>query len=1107
MAHPGIRFSLAPAADSGGSPLGGGAHLWQSIKDFLEPAGEWTKDKWEQSLPTVLGAITTRQLAEVGEAVIPGIQAYQSQVGAMDTRRNELIEEAGTFASDVWQPWARTNRAMAERLASLMNQSTKDQVDPADYETLKVALKLGPSELFWRTREATDANVKTLREQAKQMLGSKKAEDRGMAGYYSAAADQLALAVRAEKKRQKALPALRQEFNALPTEAQAIYRQARDLYKKRSEQMKDARIKEIEESEVLDEAGKRLLVAQIRAAYENPMDEAGNPKLGPYFPLWRHGRYYVTARRFPTGTQRLFVRPDGELFASAKAATAGIAGRADLKGVDVKPVWLGDPAAPVTEGVDQAHAVQTWEVLARDNPAEIKRWKETMDATYARSVFIGLQAEYRRQVADRAQAPGSENLAGGWALEERGEPGFWRADTPSERRGVVASLQQGGWTILAQGMTKEGLKEVQGVSEGFIAEAVKKLRDKGDTAGADQLYQLYLNTLGEMSMRKHFIHRKGTTGFSKDALRAFGWNMGRLGYQIARAEHMPHLQRLLRDIEETKEARAKAGTGADVTKADAFLGELKKRHEWINNPANAPIVNKVNAFAFTWLMGLTPGAALVNLSQVPIMSLPVLAARFHGAGWGGASKTLGQAYVDVGRGFTPEVLKGYVQGRPHPNHAANLTADEARAFGEWSLSGVRGNTVVHNLAGIGEGDSLMNSDAFNRAMALVSCGFQAAEVINRDVTLLAAYRLGRAAGLTHVEAVAKAELATWDTQFDLSNTNRARWMQSDVAKVMLMFKSYAQHTTWLMGRNLFLSIKGETPEVRREARTLFAGVLGMTGLFAGTLGLPMVGTLFAIANLAAAAFGDDDEPWDAETEFKNWLARTFPSSVADIIARGGMNKATGMDWASRVGMNTLWWRDADADMTGAKTFQSIEEQLLGPVPSIASSPFKAYDQIMNGEWEKAAEAVSPKFLRDLLQATRYATKGVQSSKGAPVLEPGDLNPWQLIWKGLGMNPDELAVRRDANNAIKLYEGRILDRRSRLMTAYALAIIHQDADAQGALYPKIVAFNKAQPAMPITPRSVRTSVRNREKLVATAEHGMSINKRLKEQVSQAGGFAQ
>jgi DUF917 family protein len=76
-----------------------------------------------------------------------------------------------------------------------------------------------------------------------------------------------------------------------------------------------------------------------------------------------------------------------------------------------------------------------------------------------------------------------------------------------------------------------------------------------------------------------------------------------------------------------------------------------------------------------------------------------------------------------------------------------------------------------------------------------------------------------------------------------------------------------------------------------------------------------------------------------------------------------------------------------------------------------------------------------------------------------------------------------------------------------MAAYAMAVIHGDADGQANLLPKIRAFNLAQPMIPITPRSIRTSVRNRTRAVDEAVAGMSVNRRLRAEVGAAGAFAE
>ncbi len=1077
--NPDVRFSLARDADAGGSPLGGG-------KAFLDSVRQWLGDSWQGRVASenysVLGALTLRQLAEVGAKWLPGMQLYDRLRTTMETRRNVMMEEAGRLGDGV-DSWARKHPAEARAVFELENETTLAQVDPSDYQVLMIPLKLGPGPEMLRNWAATAENVQELRKRSRAWRRSKQVRERELAAYYSAAADKLNLALRAERRRQAALPELARKWAALSSgpqhrgadgapfateqaaraaltarrwpkgvvtvvEAvpggwaiqelggQQVYTRMRDLYKKRSDEMLAALIKRLDSLGSLDEASKQALAARIRVEFENPMDEKGNPRVGPYFPLQRFGRFYLTARRLPTGEARTWRRQDGEPFPSEQAARSALGKRADLQGVSAKVV-------PLEDGT-------------------------------------------------------------GFVLEEVPEFGFWLAESVGERRKLAAELVAEGWRIQGQGLTAQAHKELQGVSEGFMAEAVTQLQEQGAKDEADMLYQMYLQTLTQMSIRKHFIHRKGTTGYTADQLRAYGWNMTRLAHQVSKLEHLPNLERVIRDIEAELQEAKRASQGLDTTRQNALLEELKKRHDWVANPENAPWTNALSALGFVFYLGVSPAAALVNLSQVPIVGLPVLAARY--GSWGAAAKGLTTAFVDVARGFNPAVLKGFITGRPLPSDAANLTEEERRAFAEWDKTGARDRTQAHNLAGIGDADNWLNGPTFNRVMGAVSSLFHAAEVVNRDTTLLAGYRLGRAKGLGHETAVMQAEEDNWTINFDYANANRARMMQGNVAKVLLMFKNYSQHVLYFLGRNLFLSVKGESAEVKREARTKFAGFLGMTALFAGAAGLP-VGGLFVMANLIQGMFGDDDEPWDAEIEFRNWLANTFPEGVSDVLDRGAVNTLTGLDFSSRVSIGDLIWRAPDRDLDGAGMFQHVVEQMLGPVGGLAARPFTMYDELREGRWVRAAEAASPKFLRDLVQSGRFAEEGVLTRKGAEILAPGELSSYELFAKALGMNPDDLAVRYQQNSAIKLYEQRITDRRRVLVAAAAMAIMAKDTQGQAAAREKIAAFNKVHPEIKISVETLKRSVRAREMMRERAKGGIAINPKLDYLREQAGGFGE
>ena len=58
------------------------------------------------------------------------------------------------------------------------------------------------------------------------------------------------------------------------------------------------------------------------------------------------------------------------------------------------------------------------------------------------------------------------------------------------------------------------------------------------------------------------------------------------------------------------------------------------------------------------------------------------------------------------------------------------------------------------------------------------------------------------------------------TQFDYGQGNRARYMMSNTARVLTLFKSYALRMSYFIGRNAYQSMKGETPEVRLQAKKI-----------------------------------------------------------------------------------------------------------------------------------------------------------------------------------------------------------------------------------------------------------------------------------------------
>ncbi|WP_295442023.1 PLxRFG domain-containing protein [uncultured Thiodictyon sp.] len=1087
----GVRFSLdTTTADLDAAAPG----RWQRTKDFIT-------SRSAKLLPAALGTVTLHQLAEIANPQLPGILRYDDLRGQMETYRNDMMEEAGTFATEVFSSWVYGGKgrplfqylkpkvtAEARALFDTIHQATLANEDPSEgHKPLSFVQALGPG---WPDEriEVSEASLADLR--AKQQRWFKDKEDRARVPYVMAAIARIEQLMPKERARQKERPALEKAWNALskgrfygnqgqgwqtkedalraqqeidrtetkPTMvkqsadgrwfvqaygAQEIYKDVRDLYKKRDKERFDAYLERVQNSGVLqDDNSAAAEIARMRMEYEASVTRNGEVKVEPYFPLYRQGDYWAS----------------GKLYVD-KAPEAA--------------VFYQDDAAKTPFETEKA----AW-AAAKKRP-ELERYNLRA---------VKLEGEK------------------GWTLRELGTAYYDRFNSPHEARQARAAMTREGYADIKGGMVDKKSQPIEGVSEGFVADAIDKLKATGDEKAADLLHQLYLEQLQEMSQRIHFIHRKGVAGYEDNALKAFGHTMFHMAHQIAKTRWEPRLAEQIRVIEENKKERTDQGEITDT--ADAYLGELKKRHDWVMNPENAPWTSTTAALGFFWYLGVSPGAALVNLSQTPLIAYPALAARFDD--WGGARKAMLGALSDVRKGMGMDNLKGALTGRPHPVMPANLSGEERAAIEQWTLLGVRDVTQAHNLAGIGDSDRWNNSPGVTRVMSILSAGFHLGEIVNRDVTLLGAYRLARLKGQSHAQAVETAAELTVLSHFDYANANRARFMQGDAAKALLMFRSYSQGVLYLLGRSVWQATKGESAAVKREARQRLVGVLGMTFMAAGTAGLPLMGAAFMVMNLVAAAFGDDDEPWDAEVEFRSWLSANLPGFLAKTVDRGVVNAATGLDLSGRVGLDSLLFRAPNRDENGAKTHDYIVEQILGPLGGIGAAPFKAYDDLVEGHPHRALEAMSPKFLKDILKAERYTREGVLNRRGDPVMGPDEqLNAWELVWQGLGMSPDKVGAAFDTANMLKLYEGRIVRRRTELQTAFALAAKDGDREAEARLAPKIQAWNlkhQQDPKLLITPRTVRNSVKAGERHTQRAQSGVELRpgtERLRERLGAPG----
>ena len=678
--------------------------------------------------------------------------------------------------------------------------------------------------------------------------------------------------------------------------------------------------------------------------------------------------------------------------------------------------------------------------------------------------------------------------------DENGERQYVMFESKAEMEDKRDRLRDAGVEVKS-GMRAQG-NEGQQVSLPFVADVMNLIRSSkmnqhnADTL-SDQVYQMYLRTLPGRSLRRHFIHRKGVEGFSNDAIRVLADNGFKQSRQQARLDHMDVLDNHLVNIKKYTEM------SPDNAEISQITEELDKRHEWVRNPHRSAWAQKLTSLGFTWLLGLTPAAALVNLTQNLQVAIPVLGSKH---GFAKTSAMMARTSKEFMRDAS-KALRGADRKRGYGVMGNYLKGQELEAFREAVKQGVIDTTQAADLAGLAENPNAKYSGTWNKAMNIVGWAFHNAEVFNREVTFMTAYRLAKEKHGDHQKAIDEAIKDTWESHFDYSSTNRARFMQSDMAAVAFQFKQYSQNMTYYLWSNLAKSLKGETPEVKAQARKQLLSTFAMTFGIGGLGALPMWMIALPI-DAAQAAFGDDDEPWSAEVELKSMLSEAVGKENAALLWYGSLPSISG-----RISLNDLWVRSIDRDIDADKKYLEYLKQALGPViGGIGFSFAQGLGDIGDDFGIRSAEKMSPKVVKDMLKMARYINEeGVFTRTGAQVI--GDMSPGELVGQALGFSSGRANIQYDENNAIKNYEMHLSKRRSQLVNGYYTAHRLGDKQAMNELLEKIQKWNRSKYGRmnPITSKSLQRSIKSRINNLNKTNSGLRISDKYRSLITEYDFF--
>jgi hypothetical protein len=661
----------------------------------------------------------------------------------------------------------------------------------------------------------------------------------------------------------------------------------------------------------------------------------------------------------------------------------------------------------------------------------------------------------------------------------------------------------------------------------------------------ERLYQASLLLHPESSMLRQFgLERKGTLGYIEDTLAAYDHKAPVYATQISQVAHKGQIEH------EIDSARKQNASNPDTKMSDIITHVAKVVYGIDTIRADDPlnrIANNVNRLGFTYYMGFNPASALVNLLQTPTVMFPLLAGEFHGLGQTKIMNTLFSAMTkiiggSVGQQTYGEKLVESAEAKIDAAVAKGKTREEAiaalpemeRVFLSFRDQGIlNAGDPSHDFGSVAKHGSGETSAfgkgvrAFTKYSAIM---FQRAEAINREAGALATYQLmkQRLSGRANMDnqekydqAIRKATEMVTKAHGDYQHGLAPKIFLSPAMRVIFMFKKFPAHMAALYMR-LFKDIfSGVDPEVRKVARIQFTGLMGMSAIFAGTMGMPFYYIVRDMMNLMLNR--DDDDPYDFDFAFYNYLSDMWGQPMANRITRGWLGDLGG-DVASKVGYASspllggtkqlpfigglLGLRDGKNTASTEDDLKSYIAEAAGASAGMALQIARGVDKLAQGDVYRFLEGVAPMAaMRNISKSIRLAKEGALTTRGEPIVE--DISLVEIALQAVGITPQRLASQYQLNAWQKDIEKQLLDRRQSLLNQFFNAQARQDYETAAEIRDEMKRFSTVNPekGLAITDDTISASARTRAKQSKDTKAGIYLSKPFRQRFADVPVYAE
>jgi len=615
------------------------------------------------------------------------------------------------------------------------------------------------------------------------------------------------------------------------------------------------------------------------------------------------------------------------------------------------------------------------------------------------------------------------------------------------------------------------------------------------------------NTAAEASLRQ----RKNVPGFDvRDGLRSYTSYIKDMAGAYSNAIFGSQLDVVVMRMEALIKQRREEGI---LTTEEAILYDLQIHRKSQREDKSGFISKSLGKAAFIQYL-TSPSIAFVQMSQLGVLTLPFLATR-HGAVK--SFKSMMGATRNVIRpesGYTTDDILNYtmtdstgnqkkmsdfvqdyvtIEGES-PAHKKQLQKQFIEDLGFVDGSADAKMFAIHNVASKGLIDITASHTALELAGGLHTTGLmykmavfmRVSESASRKVATLSAFELeGNHVSVESMEAVVDV---VDKSLFNYSHVNKPQLLTgNEYVKVLTQFTTFNINMMVQLTRMAHVGFGMRSAKPVREnfasdeeyqaalvERSInkknLVGVLGMIFMGAGTAGLPMLNTLFALLNLTL----DDDDPEDYRQAFLRFIKEEFGQTAAETMDKGVISQLINADVSGRIGINSMnFTNDAPEYLEGRPLADRMAGDWLGPSWGIESGWLQGYAKAMDGDIQGGMIAAFPKVIKDPIKAVRTYSEGIKDGQGRRLSKDGSFSEVDLVMMALGFNPMSNALPKTANYELSKISTRLSERKSDLIRGMEDAINSGSQDAREKALAEANAFSRRNPSYRISGKDFKS----------------------------------